>query len=531
MRTPPGVSAADFQLALARFETVVGKDWLFTSDEDLDLYRDAYSPWWGEAEERTASAAVAPASVEEVQAIMKIANDFKIPIYPFSTGKNLTYGGSAPVLSGSMILELRRMNRILEISEKNASVLVEPGVTYFDLYRHIRENKLKLWIDCPDPGWGSLVGNALDHGAGRTALPYRDHFEAHCGMEIVLANGELVRTGMGAMPGAQTWQQFRNGVGPIVDGLFAQSNFGVVTKMGFWLMPEPEAGLTATVTVPRHDDVAPFVDILANLLYSGVIQSQTGIVSPILNGPSDPELTALKSKPGGASAAEFDAYARSKGRPFWSSTFMFYGPAKVIEAQWEHVQERFSAIPGVTLSKDLTFRFPLSDDEVKAVADKCALGIPSLGLFTSRRFPGGPPLEGHMDFSPILPIDGKVVVEALEVFGKVFADAGVEALGGVPQFYHTRALTLIYAVPTGRDPETNRKAREAFSKLVDVAAAHGWGEYRVHPAMMEQVVGTYSFNDHAMRRLHETLKDAIDPNGVLSAGRYGIWPRQLRGKV
>ncbi len=531
MRVPPQVSAADFATALGQFEAVVGKDWLFTSDEDLDLYRDAYSPWWGEADERTASAAVAPASVEEVQAIVKIANALKIPLYPFSTGKNLTYGGAAPVLSGSVILELKRMNRILEVSEKNAFALVEPGVTYFDLYRHIRENQLKLWIDCPDPGWGSLVGNALDHGAGRTALPYRDHFEAHCGMEIVLADGNLVRTGMGALPGAQTWQQFRNGVGPIVDGLFAQSNFGVVTKMGFWLMPEPEAGLTASVTVPRHDDIVPFVDILANLIYRGIIPSQTGLVSPVLNGPSTAELTALRMKPGGASPDEYDAYAKSKGLPFWSSQFTFYGPPKVIEAQWSYVQERFSAIPGVAIKEDLRFEFPLSDEQVQAVSDKCVLGIPSLILFTSRRFPGGPPLEGHMDFSPIVPIDGKTVAEALALFGKLFAEAGIEALGGVPQFYHTRALTLIYAIPTGRDPETNRKARETFSKAVDIAAAHGWGEYRVHPAMMEQVVGTYGFNDHAMRRLHETLKDAIDPNGILSAGRYGIWPKRLRGAV
>ena len=148
---------------------------------------------------------------------------------------------SAPAYSGSVVLDLKRMNRILEVNERNAYALVEPGVSYFDLYRHIRERHLKLWIDCPDPGWGSLVGNALDHGAGYTPLPFRDHFDAHCGMEVVLANGEIVRTGMGALPAARTWQQFKYGMGPFVDGMFSQSNFGIVTKMGFWLYPQPEA--------------------------------------------------------------------------------------------------------------------------------------------------------------------------------------------------------------------------------------------------------------------------------------------------
>src|ERR1700734_939365 len=241
--TPPGVNAKDFSDALKQFEEHVGKEWVFTSDADIALYRDAYSPFWGEPEERLASAAVAPATLEQVQAVVRAANQHGIPLYPISTGRNLAYGGSAPVYSGSVVLDLKRMNKVIEVNEKNAYALVEPGVSYFDLYRYIRERGLKLWIDCPDPGWGSLIGNSLDHGAGYTNAPYRDHFEAHCGMEVVLADGELLRTGMGAMPNSKTWQQFRYGMGPLIDGIFSQSNFGVVTKMGFWLMPEPECAL------------------------------------------------------------------------------------------------------------------------------------------------------------------------------------------------------------------------------------------------------------------------------------------------
>src|ERR1700734_2110790 len=101
MRVPPGVSAADFGEAIRQFEEAVGKEWVFTSDEDVALYRDAYSPFWGEADELIASAAVAPEGVEQVQKVVRIANRYKIPIYPVSTGKNLGYGGSAPPHSGS----------------------------------------------------------------------------------------------------------------------------------------------------------------------------------------------------------------------------------------------------------------------------------------------------------------------------------------------------------------------------------------------------------------------------------------------
>jgi FAD/FMN-containing dehydrogenase len=200
MRYPPGVSQNDFDRAVNQFEAAIGSDWVFTDEADVDLYRDAYSPLWGEEEEKIPSIALAPRSAEEVQVLMRICNEFRIPVYPVSTGKNLGYGGSAPVLNGSVVLDLKRMNRIIEVSEENAFALVEPGVSYFDLYNYIQEKGLDLWIDCPDPGWGSLIGNSLDHGVGYTVNPYRDHFEAHCGMEVVLADGDLVRTGMGAMP-------------------------------------------------------------------------------------------------------------------------------------------------------------------------------------------------------------------------------------------------------------------------------------------------------------------------------------------
>ncbi len=131
MRVPAGVSAADFAEALKAFEGVVGKDWVFSSEEDLEPYRDAYSIVWDEPEERLASAAVAPFTAEEVQAVVRIANERRIPIYPISTGKNLGYGGAAPVMTGSVVLDLKRMNRILEIDERNAYVAGRAGRQLF----------------------------------------------------------------------------------------------------------------------------------------------------------------------------------------------------------------------------------------------------------------------------------------------------------------------------------------------------------------------------------------------------------------
>jgi 4-cresol dehydrogenase (hydroxylating) len=524
MRTPPGIKPADFTTAIKQFSDVVGAQWVFTSDADVSTYRDAYSPFFGEADERVASAAVAPETVEQVQRIVKIASQYSIPLYTISTGRNLAYGGSAPVYSGSVVLDLKRMNKILEVNESQAYALVEPGVSYFDLYRHIRERGLKLWIDCPDPGWGSVIGNALDHGAGRTPLPYRDHFGAHCGMEVVLGNGEVVRTGMGALPTAKTWQHFQYGAGPSADGLFAQSNLGVVTKMGFWLLPEPEASMTGQIRVPKHDDIVPFVRILGSLAFQGIVNCVFSLQSPVFAGALDAEKSALLDRPGGGSAADWDRYAASKGRHFWQTDLRFYGPAKVIAAQWEHVKERLAAIGGVQFTDGDTIRFPLTDEQVAKLNDPGSFGVPSLNVFSSLQG-----TSGHLDASPMVPYSGEALLEAHKVFMKLFRDAGVPLTLGFAMSYHWRAFIMFQGIELTRDSAKNAKARSLYEQVIKVASEHGWGIYRAHAAFMDKVMEQYSWNDHALMRMNETLKDALDPNGILSAGRYGIWPKRLRG--
>jgi FAD/FMN-containing dehydrogenase len=523
------MSDRDFETALRRIRDAVGSKWTFTSNEDVALYRDAYSPLWGESNELVASAAVAPNSVEEIQAIVRIANEFRMPLYPISTGKNLTYGGSAPVYSGSVILDLRRMNRILDVSERDKTCLVEPGVSYFDLYRYLRQQELRLWIDTADPGWGGLIGNALDHGAGYTGSDVRDHFDAHCGMEIVLANGEVVRTGMGANPKSKTWQIFKYGMGPWVDGIFSQSNYGIVTKMGFWLMEEPESSLQVNVTAPARGDIIPMLDILTSLVYSHVIPSQVQVMSPIMNGSSDPELVRLRLAGEEASDQDWARYAAISGKPFWAASFCFYGPSKVIAASWEHTKDRLLTIQGSQFSEVASYKFPLTDDEVEAVVDKARLGIPSLNLFGSRNSPTARPSEGHLDFSPMVAPRGEELLAIANVSAKVYAEMDLPPpfLGG--WMYHRRGMIVFHPVSTYRNAEDNKKARALFERLVAACADHGWTEYRIHAHYQSLAMKTYSFGDGALHRFHETLKDSVDPNGILSAGRYDIWPKHLRG--
>ena len=399
MAAPPGISERDFARALTELRNAVGADWVFTSAEDLNLYRDAYSPFKGEAQDRVPSAAVAPTTVEQVQAIVRIANANRIPLWTISTGRNLGYGGSAPAYSGSVIVDLKRMNRILEVNDKTHYAVVEPGVSYFDLYRYIQERGLKVWIDPADPGWGSPVGNALERGGGRT--PMRDHWNAVCGLEVVLANGEVLRTGMGAMANSEVWHQYKYGFGPLVDGLFSQSNFGIVTRMGLWLMPSPEGYRDGRVNVAQHDDLVPFMETYAYLMNSDILRGTMLLESPLL-GYHVTQGGSFFEMPNGPSTPELDRLARERNLPYWSAEFRFWGPPKVIDAQWEYVKEKFGAIPGATFADGRRYVFPADVDENDPTLT-VALGVPTLGVFGLLQ--GG----GHLGFSPIIPMTGEAV--------------------------------------------------------------------------------------------------------------------------
>lgn len=138
------------------------------------------------------------------------------------------------------------------MDDRKYSCLLEPGVSYFKLYDEIKKHGYDMRVDRPDIGGGSILGNALERGVGYT--PYGDHWGNHCGLEVVLVNGEIYRSGMGAVENSNAWQAFPYSFGPHLDVMFSQSNFDIVTKMGFWLMPDPGGYSSHSITFDREED-------------------------------------------------------------------------------------------------------------------------------------------------------------------------------------------------------------------------------------------------------------------------------------
>src|SRR5262249_24036221 len=138
-------------------------------------------------------AVIHPASTADVEGCLRIANKTKTPLYPVSGGKNWGLGSSVPVRDGSVVMDLGRMNRIVDFSESLAYMTVEPGVTFQQAYEFLRDQKSRLMVNVAATSpFASLVGNALERGHGFG--PYGDRFAYVCGLEVVLPTGDCIHT-------------------------------------------------------------------------------------------------------------------------------------------------------------------------------------------------------------------------------------------------------------------------------------------------------------------------------------------------
>lgn len=509
---PPGVSQEAFGAALAAFERVLDKERVLATDEDRESYLDLYAP--GDEESHAPSAALVVTSTEEVQEVVRVANRHRIPLWPISRGKNYGYGGSAPAMAGTAILDLTRMKRILEVNADLGYCVIEPGVGFFDLHEHLSRNRIPLWMGMPGNAWGSVIGNALERGF--SATPYGEHAASICGLEVVLPDGDLVRTASGAMSNSATWPLFKAGFGPAWDQMFVQSNFGIVTKAGFWLMPEPEATLTMRLALSQPEDIGWLTEVLTPLRLSGVIPHNVGIPSYMGSATTTSQRREWYEGKGALPDDVVAAIMKKTGAGWWNLSIKLQGLPEVNEAHRAVIEKAFAA--------HTDRKFAISRWKK---GEKGPGGAPSPGVFPLQivNWHGG--RGGHIGFSPILPPDKKLVLEQLERTRRRYREYGVDFSS---TFYVCgRHLINVNLMLYDRDDqEMTKRTRELFAALVDDAARAGYAEYRTHLTYMDQVAQSFDFNRHALLRLNERLKDAIDPVGILAPGKSGIWPRAYR---
>jgi glycolate oxidase len=206
-------------------------------------------------------AAVWPTTKEQISQILGLANEERLPIVPRGAGTGLA--GSVVPIRGGLVLDLSRMNRILEIRIPDRLVIVEPGVVYADLERALAPHG---FFFPPDPASGSvctLGGNVATNAGGIRGAKYgvtRDYVKA---LEVVLADGRILRCGSGCMKSASGYDLCRLFVG-------SEGTLGVITEITLKISPKPLSFKTALASFSTLNEAG---EAVAEITRSGIIPS------------------------------------------------------------------------------------------------------------------------------------------------------------------------------------------------------------------------------------------------------------------
>lgn len=462
------------------------------------------------------SAILSPGSRADVQAVLGIASETGQRVHIVSTGKNWGFGARQPVRSPSVLVELSSMNQILAFDAQLSTITVEPGVTFaqVDAFLEAQGRELFLAQTGGSPE-GSLIANAIERGDGNGL--YGDRANAVAGLEVVLPTGEIVCTGYRRFSGSKLAGIHRSGIGPALDGLFFQSNFGVVTEATFWLQHRPAVYTMGFWIIGDDAALPPFIDAIRGLMQRGVLQS-----------------------------GAFSVWNRYKR----IAAEMTY-PFAAMQDRTPLPPDRLGDMPAWAATCSIHAESPAMADALRAlIAERTGGLVQSLEFLDDRNPPEGMDdfpdwrstgenlrtaywrkravPEGSLDperdgcgviwLCPAAPFTGETVLEIFSLCERTGLAHGFEPHLGLNAI-SPRALNLFVALMFDLDiPGESEKAMACHDALMSALVERGHLPYRLGPHAMDVLPPATDDSEDLVR----ALKKRCDPGGILDPGRYGI---------
>jgi len=441
----------------------------YVSNEPEEQY--IYSRDMGTMEPRQPDFVVMPASTEEVRKVVLLANREGIPIVPLGGG--LVLSGLSRPLKGGIVLDMKRMNRILEVNEMRRYAVVEAGVSQGVLQAYLKRHHPKLKHSVPDaPPIATIAGNVLIFGSGHLSHAAGFHSDMINGMEAVLPTGEIVR--VGSCAASPHW--FSRAPLPDLSGLFVgwAGTTGIVTKLAITLFPDRPFN-DVGVFVTEDEELIP--DILNRVTRANVAEDVTAWMTP---------------------------------KPEWARGF-------------QHVNVAFSADTG----EELKWRWQLIRLSLKNYMDekvggfmmlpppmkKALIEAPAVTLtrFADVRKGGGFEYVGTIMPIDLFPEAYRAGLEIAERCGTTYSTgARVIGLGHCMMFY--------FAYPFNRaDPSDVQRAQGALEETNRVVLDMGGIPWKAEVPAQQEIIQRMDPNTFA---LMNRIREALDPRGIMNPGNW-----------
>jgi glycolate oxidase len=455
----------------------------YVSDEDFLV--QVYSDDMTTAEPHPPDIVVMPSKVEEIQKIVRIANARDVPLIPFVNGSNVA--GLTIPRRGGILLDLKRMDKIVEINQDCSYAVIEPGVTFGQLKVALDKHSLRNSI-IYGPRNNSVLADYLSAGSGDLMTKYGNHAELITGLEVVLPTGEVVKTGSCVL--SPYW--FSLFPLPNLAGLFVGwlGTTGVVTKMGIKVVPLPKYRDVYDLAFDNIDDIVyPLTRIGRAEIAEIVVNSHWGIIAAKkerdkrakVSKPPDLPETYFEVIVGGHSKEEVD-YKR-----------------KIIE---EIVEDSKRKGCGVSLV------------EIPEMEKKHHMDTPSAapGMYTDHRGAG---LEWVGSVMPI-----SRWPSAYKRCEKIMEDYGFTPILDLEAEDNFHCGLFRAIIPFNKaDPDEIAKTKELMKEVLEITLSEGGVIYKP-PDWVADILR--SRGDPGFFRLMKRLKELLDPKGIMNPGRWGF---------
>jgi 4-cresol dehydrogenase (hydroxylating) flavoprotein subunit len=496
--------------ALKVWQDIVGSENVLTDSETISAVQTTTF-----ATTQGVLAVIRPSNTTEVQACVKIANQYKIPIYPVSCGKNWGLGSRVPVQDNCVVLELSRLNQILDYNEKLAYVTVEPGVTFRQVYEYLHRQNSNLFVSVtgssPD---SSLIGNTLERGDG--IGPYGNRLTHVCGFEVILPTGDMIHTGFGRFSNAKTTSVSPWGVGLYLDGIFTQSNLGIVTKMTMWLLPIPKYFQAFTCVISDTLCLEKTIDIVQKLVLQETLKSNSfsfwNSYKVLARQGQYPWLLTRGKTP-------LSLQDLKGGEPWYGSGALYSASQEQGLAERKIIEEAlvgqveqltfFDSDSNKDLLKDNMFLGAPNDINIKTTYWRKKQRIPSLMNPDRDRC-------GVLWLCPAFPFDGNQIVDALTSIELIIKSYDFE-----PNIAMTcpsgRSIHMFISILFDRNNTVEEvQAIECHNQVLQFLTQNGYILYRLGIQSMNSL--PLAQDDYG--KFIGILKHTLDPNDILSPGRY-----------
>ena len=441
---------------------IVGEEHASAQPEELFIY--SYD--LGTTEPHRPDYAVAPKTTEEIQEIVKLANREKVPVVPLGGG--LSLAGLAVPLHGGIALDLKRMDKILEVNEKARYALVECGVSQAQMVSYLERYHPTLTHSEPGaPGPATIGGNVAIHGQGDLAQPYGFNSDMVNGLEIVLPTGEICKFGSCAINSG--WFTLH----PLPDlGLFLgwSGTTGIITKVSLRLFPCKRIRGVGQFVVEDEELVPEVMYKLTHTQMAEDIIAYSQAIPPFSSGLQHLLINL---------AADSERELELKQEIIWDDTL------------GEYIQRGDGGFLGF----------------------RRGLGRPVVSKTSDWRKGGGFEYVGA-----IMPVDtypecyrrGREISER--------HDIPYTVLGRCIGIAHAMMLSWTYAFNRA-DPESMKQAREALHESDDLALELGGTLWK--PGLYGQKLVVDRMDPNTLN-LMKKVKQLLDPNGIMNPGNWEV---------